>query len=150
MVNIQVPPMIPLAELKKKRKDGLVTGIGKTIRSKKHTSGGAENKKNSQPYKLLAVDGMFQGAVFPIDSEVVLGRSAEISDIVYDNDTPGISRKHCSVRPTEDGQLLIKDLGSTEGTYFTDGVKLSANISYRIQRGECFYLATKRETYKVL
>ena len=150
MVNIQVPAMIPLTELKKKRKEGLVTGIGKTIRSKKHTANGADNKKNAQPYKLLAVDGMFAGAVFPIDSEVVLGRSGEFADIVYDNDTPGISRKHCSVRPTEDGQLLIKDLGSTEGTYFTDGVKLNPNISYRIQRGECFYLATKRETYKVL
>ncbi|MBQ8041111.1 MAG: FHA domain-containing protein [Lachnospiraceae bacterium] len=150
MVNIQVPAMIPLEELKKRRKADIVTGIGKTIRSMKNTPSGNENRKKSQPYKLLAVDGAFAGAIFPLDSEIVLGRSVEGSDIVYDNDTPGISRKHCSIRPTEDGQVLIKDLGSTSGTFFTDGVKLSPNVSYRIQRGECFYLATKRETYKIM
>ncbi len=149
MNNIQVPPMIPLEELKKRRKDDFVTGIGKTLRSMKNTPDKNQNKK-SQPYKLKGIEGQYAGAVFPVDSEIVLGRSQEDADIIYSAETPGISRKHCSIRPTQEGQLLIKDLGSTQGTYFADGTRLNANVSYRIQRGECFYLASKRETYKVI
>ncbi|MEO7059448.1 MAG: DUF3662 and FHA domain-containing protein [Lapillicoccus sp.] len=47
----------------------------------------------------------------------VLGRD-EVADIILDD--PGISRRHCEVRVTNDGPHLvtsIRDLGSTNGTY---------------------------------
>lgn len=147
MNNIQVPPMIPLEELKKKRKGNIATGISKTMRSVKRSK---DQEKKSRAYKLKGIEGQYANAVFPVDSEIVMGRSREGVHIIYPSDTPGISRKHCSIRPTEEGDLLLKDLGSTQGTYFADGTRLEAGVSYRINRGECFYLASKHETYKVM
>ena len=52
-----------------------------------------------------------------IGALTVIGRD-EIADIILDD--PGISRRHCEVRVTNDGPHLvtsIRDLGSTNGTY---------------------------------
>lgn len=52
-----------------------------------------------------------------IASMTVLGRD-ETADVVLDD--PGISRRHCEVRVTQDGPHLVshlRDLGSTNGTF---------------------------------
>lgn len=145
MANINVPPMIPLEQLREMKKSEKKTGMGKTFLMQKNTS-----KKDDKPYKLKSIDGIYMGAVFPLEGKIVIGRNPGESNIVYPGDTVGISRKHCSIYQAEDGQLLIQDLGSSQGTFFADGTKLEANVTYRINRGECFYLASKRETYKVI
>ncbi len=69
---------------------------------------------------------MPDGRRIPIeDSEVVLGRLAGC-DIVIDD--PNVSRKHAEVR-REDGQVVIRDLGSTNGTLVNGSPTLERRLS---------------------
>ena len=78
------------------------------------------------------------------------GRNPGESSIVFPPDAPGISRKHCSISIDKTGNVLIRDLGSSMGTFLEDGTKLRENISYRLERGESFYLANKQEVYRII
>lgn len=141
-----VPPMIPLQKLREMRKsDKNVDSIRKSIRSSR-----TETKIEKKPFKLKGVEGVYAGAIFPLEGKTIIGRNPGESNIIYPAETPGISRKHCALIDKGDGMLLITDLGSSQGTFFTDGTKLAANVVYRIERGECFYLASRNETYKVI
>ncbi|WP_346780604.1 DUF3662 and FHA domain-containing protein [Janibacter sp. DB-40] len=70
------------------------------------------------------------GERYPLISAMtVLGRD-ESADVVLDD--PGISRRHCEVRVTQDGPRFVahlRDLGSTNGTFVngepTDAVRLA-------------------------
>jgi len=67
-----------------------------------------------------------------IGAHTVIGRD-ELADIVLDD--PGISRRHCEVRVTNDGPRLvtsIRDLGSTNGT-FVNGQRIT---STRLDEGD--------------
>lgn len=67
-----------------------------------------------------------------IGAHTVIGRD-ELADIVLDD--PGISRRHCEVRVTNDGPRLvtsIRDLGSTNGT-FVNGQRIT---SARLDEGD--------------
>lgn len=73
-----------------------------------------------------------------IASMTVLGRD-ETADVVLDD--PGISRRHCEVRVTQDGPHLIshlRDLGSTNGTFVngepTDAVRLNEGDEITVGR----------------
>ena len=46
--------------------------------------------------------------------EVTIGRSVENTIVIPD---PTVSRKHAILTVTQDGEIVIKDLGSTNGTY---------------------------------
>ena len=75
------------------------------------------------------------------DDAIVLGRDASCR-IVFKEDTPGISRKHCALTWDADKQcFVLMDLGSSYGTYLKDGTKLQPKKAYRLQPGDCFYLA---------
>ncbi len=63
--------------------------------------------------KLILLQNGKPARTFPLTKErVIIGRLGE-SDIVLSD--PGVSRRHAEVR-TEDGQHVIADLGSTNGT----------------------------------
>jgi hypothetical protein len=67
-----------------------------------------------------------------IGAHTVIGRD-ELADIVLDD--PGISRRHCELRVTNDGPHLvtsIRDLGSTNGT-FVNGQRIT---STRLDEGD--------------
>lgn len=61
------------------------------------------------------------GRMFKLDkAETVLGRSADASFQVEDD---GISRKHAKITMGQNGQFMVVDLGSTNGTYL-NGVRV--------------------------
>ncbi len=76
---------------------------------------------------------VIDGERYPlIGAHTVIGRD-ELADIVLDD--PGISRRHCEVRVTNDGPHLvssIRDLGSTNGTY-VNGERIT---STRLSEGD--------------
>lgn len=76
---------------------------------------------------LRFADGSLAGRRFPVPSECVLGRHADIT--VAD---PGVSRRHAAIRPAGEA-LEVRDLGSANGTW-VNGARLEA--SRRVVAGD--------------
>lgn len=79
-----------------------------------------------------------------IGALTVIGRD-EIADIILDD--PGISRKHCEVRVTNDGPHLVtsvRDLGSTNGTY-VNGERIT---SRRLDDGDQITVGRTQATFR--
>ena len=72
-------------------------------------------------YALRFISGKYQGGEYPLplNREIVVGRSSEL-DMVLVEDM--VSRRHAKIIVSED-QIVIQDLGSTNGT-FVNGEKI--------------------------
>ena len=88
---------------------------------------------------------VIDGERYPlIGAHTVIGRD-ELADIVLDD--PGISRRHCEVRVTNDGPHLvtsIRDLGSTNGT-FVNGERIT---STRLGEGDQITIGRTHAVFK--
>src|SRR5579883_230992 len=87
---------------------------------------------NSPPaYALRFISGKYQGGEFPLrmDREIIVGRSSEL-DMVLVEDM--VSRKHAKISATAPDQIIIQDLGSTNGT-FVNGEKIK---KVRLKEGD--------------
>ena len=75
----------------------------------------------ARAYALRFISGKYQGGEFPLpeNGEIVIGRSSEL-DMVLVEDM--VSRRHAKITVTN-GQIFIKDLGSTNGS-FVNGEKV--------------------------
>lgn len=99
-------------------------------------------------YQLEGVSGIFAGQRFQIKGIVQIGRDPQSCRVLYPADFKGISRKHCTVE-VRDGKILLKDLHSSYGTYFQNGDRLEAEVSYQVQSGTLFYLADPKNMFRV-
>ena len=97
--------------------------------------------KNPAQRPWLTIDG----ERYPlIGALTVIGRD-EVADIILDD--PGISRRHCEVRVTNDGPHLvtsIRDLGSTNGTY-VNGERIT---SRRLDDGDQVTVGRTQATFR--
>lgn len=60
-----------------------------------------------------------------------------------------VSGSHC-VLYREDGRLYLMDLGSTNGTFFSQQERLKPNTPYRIHKGMAFFLTSPSHTFVVI
>lgn len=98
--------------------------------------------------RLQALSGAFAGKRFSIDGTVRIGRDPGRNDLVYPADTQGVSGVHC-VLMLDNGQLYLKDLGSTYGTFLANGQRLAANEAVLLHMGDRFYLGSEREVFVI-
>ena len=160
---MQIPKMMSIEELRRKRKaegDSSVKERSARLRDEvksaykreadyERTQAGRRGS-NAVSICLKGVAGIYNDAYFPMDEPITIGRTAGEANILYPADTPGISRLHCRVWIDDDGMVRIKDLGSSQGTFFQDGSKLSPNKVYRLRMGEMFYLASTKEVFRIV
>ena len=74
---------------------------------------------------------------------IQVGRSKDCK-IMFKDDTPGVSSRHCSIAWDADNRnFVVRDLGSTYGTYLDSGMKLEPNKAYSLSAGESIYLGEK-------
>ena len=87
-------------------------------------------------YALRFISGKYQGGEFPLkmDREIIVGRSSDL-DMVLVEDM--VSRKHAKIA-TQNGQIIIQDLGSTNGT-FVNGEKIKR---VRLREGDRILIGT--------
>ena len=87
-------------------------------------------------FALRFISGKYQGGEFPLkmDREIIIGRSSDL-DIVLVEDM--VSRKHAKIY-THNGQVIIQDLGSTNGT-FVNGEKIKR---VRLREGDRILIGT--------
>lgn len=72
---------------------------------------------------------------------IVLGRSRQDCAVVYQEGTPGVSSRHCSLSWNKDsGDFILIDLGSRYGTYLQNGQRINSGAAYHLRAGDRFYL----------
>ena len=97
---------------------------------------------------LDCIGGALQGMTFPISSRVVFGRDPKRCSIIYPKDAKGISGVHCAAEPTADGQIILTDLGSTDGT-MVGGQQLTAGKGVTLHPGDTFTLGGSENRFTV-
>lgn len=98
--------------------------------------------------RLQCLAGVFAGQRFAIEGAVRIGRDASRNDLVYPADTEGISGVHCVVM-VDGGDVWLKDLGSTYGTYLASGQRLATGEAVRLRIGDRFWLGSEKEVFVI-
>lgn len=98
--------------------------------------------------RIQAVSGALAGKRYSIEGEVSIGRDPGRSQIVFPQDTHGVSGAHCQLKVVN-GVLYLTDLGSTYGTYLAGGQRLASTQSVPLKHGDRFYLGSEREMFQV-
>ncbi|MFE1438432.1 FHA domain-containing protein [Streptomyces sp. NPDC058739] len=79
---------------------------------------GGRGRRNA-PTKLVVTEGTLTGTTVALQGQTIsLGRAHD-STIVLDDDYA--SSRHARIYPDRDGQWIVEDLGSTNGTYLDRG-----------------------------
>ncbi|WP_338781112.1 FHA domain-containing protein [Streptomyces sp. DG1A-41] len=77
-------------------------------------SGGGRRGRNA-PTKLVVTEGTLAGTTVALQGQTITLGRAHDSTIVLDDDYA--SSRHARIYPDRDGQWIVEDLGSTNGTY---------------------------------
>ncbi|MGC9542073.1 FHA domain-containing protein FhaB/FipA [Streptomyces sp. UG1] len=77
-------------------------------------SGGGRQRRNA-PSKLVVSEGTLTGTTVALQGQTITLGRAHDSTIVLDDDYA--SSRHARIYPDRDGQWIVEDLGSTNGTY---------------------------------
>ena len=81
--------------------------------------------------------------------QILIGRSQDCA-IVFQEGTPGISGRHCSLSfEPATGEFLLTDMRSTYGTYLQNGQKLTPGVPVRLHAGDSFYLGERTNMLRV-
>lgn len=103
---------------------------------------------DSKPFRLRAINGPLAGRTFPVTTaRQMIGRNPN-SNIVFPQQTNGVSGYHCVVRgdqvanhPVFCGMVVsIWDYNSTYGTYLSGGQRLQPNEAHQLKPGDAFFL----------
>ncbi|MEV6803890.1 FHA domain-containing protein [Streptomyces sp. NPDC017248] len=77
--------------------------------------GGGGRRGRNAPSKLVVTEGTLTGTTVALQGQTITLGRAHDSTIVLDDDYA--SSRHARIYPDRDGQWIIEDLGSTNGTY---------------------------------
>ncbi|MFD4373639.1 FHA domain-containing protein [Streptomyces sp. NPDC058486] len=78
-------------------------------------SGGGGRSRRGAPTKLVVSEGTLTGTTVALQGQTITLGRAHDSTIVLDDDYA--SSRHARIYPDRDGQWIVEDLGSTNGTY---------------------------------
>ncbi len=96
--------------------------------------------------QLIGVSGPFQGRTMDFSDQIIIGRDPTQCGAVFPADTPGISRKHCSVR-VAGNSLMITDHGSSSGTFLANGDRVPSGQWVPVSG--VFYLGNQQNVFSV-
>lgn len=89
------------------------------------------------------------GRIYRADASgrMTFGRNTD-NQVRISAEHSSVSGHHC-VLYREAGKLYLMDLGSTNGTFFSEQERLKPNTPYRIRRGMSFFLSNSQSTYVI-
>lgn len=99
-------------------------------------------------YILECLSGPTAGKQVVIYDNFSIGRDPQNSDLVLPEDTKGVSRRHCRIE-IHDGLILLRDLGSSYGTFLENGLRLEAQTPYSLDSGTVFYVGSRQIAFRV-
>jgi len=68
--------------------------------------------------------------------------------LIYSANVAGVSRKHCSIEVSAAGQLVVRDLGSSNGTYI-NGNRVVPNQPIELRSGDVLALGSDKERFEI-
>ena len=97
---------------------------------------------------IQGVSGLLNGKTYMLTAgtPLIFGRRTEKCNVLFKNETKGISSIHCKIK-WYNGKVLIKDLGSTYGTWLNEGTRLEPNKYYELPDQGVFYLGSKENMF---
>lgn len=101
-----------------------------------------------QEVRIQGQTGAFAGRRFAVGTQVRIGRDPAANDLVYPEDTHGISGRHCVVT-LSGGQVMLTDLGSSYGTFLAGGQRLTPNQPVPLRVGDRFCLGSDKESFVI-
>ncbi|MCD8365206.1 MAG: trypsin-like peptidase domain-containing protein [Clostridiales bacterium] len=104
---------------------------------------------NDSGFRIQGEKGVYANRRFSIIGVVKMGRDSQVNQLSYPAGTKGISRVHCEVF-VADGQVYIRDLGSSYGTFIGNGQRLMANQPTPLMPGDRFCLGSPEESFVVV
>ena len=106
------------------------------------------NAANSAEAVIQGVSGLLNGKTYMLTAgtPLIFGRRTEKCNVLFKNETKGISSIHCKVK-WYNGKVLIKDLGSTYGTWLNEETRLEPNKYYELPDQGVFYLGSKENMF---
>ncbi len=101
---------------------------------------------------LRGIAGQYAGVELELGEEpVVLGRDTRATQLVFDPDTSGVSRRHCQVWfDPETRTFGIEDLWSSNGTFLDSGEELSPRTPRSLKTQDMFYLGDRDVVFEVV
>lgn len=105
--------------------------------------------QSNNEIKIQCLGGLLTQQIFKSKDRIVIGRDPKYCNILYNNNTRGISSIHCEIKRTSSG-LIIVDKGSKCGTYLANGTKLNISEPVSIKHGDRFYLAEPENMFVIL
>lgn len=106
------------------------------------------NAANSAEAVIQGVSGLLNGKTYMLTAgtPLIFGRRTEKCNVLFKNETKGISSIHCKIK-WYNRKVLIKDLGSTYGTWLNEGTRLEPNKYYELPDQGVFYLGSKENMF---
>ena len=88
------------------------------------------------------------GMVVQVHAQPVqIGRDRATCRLVFQDDTPGVSSRHCQVYfNQQEGVFVVTDLNSTYGTFLANGQRLAPNAPMKLTPGASIYLGEAANT----
>lgn len=133
--------------------------IGIFIKKKKTPSSARKTKKSrsKKPAETVgapvvrSLSPQHHGRCFSLkEQQILVGRDPSSCTIVFRDETPGVSRTHCSLSwDSSSGDFIVTDLKSTYGTYLFSGQKLTPGVPYRLKANDTFYLGETGNALRV-
>lgn len=97
---------------------------------------------------LIGISGYMAGKRFAVPNRAVIGRDSTKCNVVYPADQPGVSGVHCELK-FEGSVFILKDCGSSYGTFIADGTKLEPHVGVVLSNGAKFWIGTKENLFEV-
>ncbi len=100
---------------------------------------------------LHGIAGKYAGASVSLEAgPSVLGRDQSVSNLVFPPESDSVSKRHCTVRwDAGRGVFVLEDLGSTNGTFLANGVRLAPGQPQDLRPGDKFYIGDLRNQFEV-
>lgn len=99
-------------------------------------------------FNLIGIGGVHAGVMLEIKEPIVFGRDKNRCNLMFLSQTQGISSVHCQINFIN-GKVELIDLGSSYGTYLDDGTKLTPHVPVQLEKGQGFYLADRKYSYRI-
>lgn len=98
-------------------------------------------------YDLHSLSGPLTGTCVDLSADpIVIGRDPKVSNLIIP--LSKISRKHCTLKFVN-GNVLMEDNGSVNGTFLSDGQRLTSGIPYQLKAGDLFFLADREVLFEI-